>query len=484
MIPDVSTRNGAAVMKVTFDRKELYEKILEENGSFIYLADMESYELVYLTASSLRILGFPPDDKSYIGKKCYEVLQGKTEPCEFCSNCKLTESEFYVWEHFNAWLNRHFAIRDKIIRLSGRALRMEIAEDVSGIFEERRKLEKDLNEEKTLMNCIQSMMAAESDDRSVRELLEKLCMMYDGDRGYIFQFDYELETSTNTYEWCRQGIRPEIDNLQNLPLQEAKVWIDIFKQGSGVCIDDLERERSHDCYEYQLLAPQGITSLVVVPLLKENQIIGLMGVDNPRKKPDDLSLMKMIAQFVSNDIEKRRILKELEKSSQIDLLSKVFNQNRYLMDLEKLIGEKERPIGVIFLDLNNLKEINDTCGHDIGDELIRKTASILYTVFPKEVYRIGGDEFVVLSRITEAENFYGKAESLREQFGKEKVQISMGVDWYSGGDSLRESISRADERMYVEKAKSKSGNIRSKPYKNMGVSERAAGTVENNAGKM
>lgn len=448
------------MMKIELDMKELYEKILDENGSIIFLSDIETYEMVYATRSTLRILGRPLDDTSYIGQKCYEVLQGRQEPCEFCNNNQLSFTEYYCWEHFNPIMNRYFSKRDKMIVISGHKLRLEIAEDISHLIKEKQKLEEDLGAEKSMMICIQNMTAAESGDQTVKELLEKVCSLYEGDRGYIFEFDYQQGTSTNTYEWCRQGVQPQKARLQYLPLEYSQPWIDIFSNGGDINIGDVQSELDHDSCIYKILAVQDITSLAAVPLLKGEDIVGFIGVDNPVKKPEDLSLFKMIAQFVANDIEKRRILQELAQSSNIDLLAKVYNRNRYISDVRKMNDDKTMETGVIFLDLDNLKEVNDTFGHDRGDELIKRTASILYAYFPDEVYRIGGDEFIVLNRKLDHKEFEEMSKQLRGQFEKEQIRISMGVSWHFRGKDLKESILKADDLMYQEK----SGNKNNKRY--------------------
>ncbi len=439
-------------MEMNFDKNEIYEKILEENGSIIFLADMKTHELIYMTRSTLHILGRSPDDTSYIGKPCYKILQGQDAPCHFCNNRRLSFYKFDCWEHFNPMLKRYFSVRDKKIMLAGRTLRMEIADDISGTVLEKQQLQNDLSAEKAMMLCIQQLTAAESNDQSINALLEKVCDLYEGERGYIFQFDYEKEIFANTYEWCRKGIHPEIGNLQNLPLSGAEGWIHLFREEKCVNIQDLERDVPHDSYEYRLLAPQGVNSLVAVPLLKEKQIVGFIGVDNPKNDPGDLSLMRTIAQFVSNDMEKRKILEELEKSSSYDMLSGVFNRNRYIMDMDEWKEDKTLCAGVIFLDLDNLKDINDAFGHDAGDDLIQRTAAALKDFFPEDVYRIGGDEFVVLCKGAGRGEFEKRVCELRSRFLSDNTRVSMGFTYLTGGENLQEAILEADKLMYREKA--------------------------------
>ena len=438
-------------MDFPFDKMEIYENILDAGSSVVYLSDIETYQLVYMTRNTLRILGRPADDTTYVGELCYKLLQGLEAPCPFCNNDKLDCDRFECWQYYNPTLQRYFSIRDKKLLLEGRALRMEVADDITELALEKQRLQKDLSAEKSLIDCIQDLSVTESHDRSVNDLLFKLCRLYDAERGYIFQFDFENDTFSNTYEWCLEGVRPEQDNLQNIPMTEAVHWIETFERGEGIRIADFKTEVSPNSPEYKVLAPQEITSLVAVPLLEGKRIVGFLGVDNPKQLPEDLSLMRSIAQFVANDMEKRRILNDLERTSNTDLLSTVFNRNRYTIDVKALEEEKKTSLGVIFLDLDHLKEVNDTYGHDRGDELIRAVAGVLCDFFPDQVYRIGGDEFVVLCSSLSQEEFTGASRRLRCRLKDARIGASFGAVWHFAGASLDEDILRADRLMYREK---------------------------------
>lgn len=93
------------------DRKSDYFKwMMDEYVGNVYLADLETYELLYLNSSSCETLGRPFEQVA--GRKCYEVIQGRTSPCPFCTNHLLTEDEFYEWEFYNPVLDRIFLIKD------------------------------------------------------------------------------------------------------------------------------------------------------------------------------------------------------------------------------------------------------------------------------------------------------------------------------------------------------------------------------------
>ena len=104
-------------------RQEEIGTIAEGMDEIIYVSDVETYELYYMNAQGRKITGI----YDYKGRKCYEVLQGKEKPCEFCTNGKLCKSKFHVWERNNAFLGSRYILKDKLISWQGRKARLEMA---------------------------------------------------------------------------------------------------------------------------------------------------------------------------------------------------------------------------------------------------------------------------------------------------------------------------------------------------------------------
>lgn len=106
---------------------EYFKMMLDEYIGNVYISDMESYELLYLNRSSYETLGQFPGDP--LGRKCYEVIQGRDTPCPFCTNSRLTEDEFYEWEFYNPVLDRTFLIKNRIVDWEGHRARLELSHD-------------------------------------------------------------------------------------------------------------------------------------------------------------------------------------------------------------------------------------------------------------------------------------------------------------------------------------------------------------------
>lgn len=94
----------------------------------IYISDMDTYELLYLNKYACETLGTTP--KPVLGRKCYEVIQGRDTPCPFCTNSKLKSDETYEWEFDNPFLQKTFIIKDRLIEWEGHRARIELSHDM------------------------------------------------------------------------------------------------------------------------------------------------------------------------------------------------------------------------------------------------------------------------------------------------------------------------------------------------------------------
>ncbi len=426
-------------------------KATESSENLIYIATLDSYELLYMNDRTLMALGLP-EDYEYSGKKCYQVLQGKNSPCEFCTNHLLSRDKAYHWKYFNPIINGHFLISDKLIEFDEKLVRFEAATDITRELEHQKDLIERLGTEETLLRGIQILSEHHDIRDAVSKLLEAVTEFYQGDRGYIFEFDYTAETANNTYEWCREGVTSEREHLQDVPLEELSEWIEMYEQKGEFYISSLEQEVSRDAIQYQKLNAQNITSLITAPMKKEGRITGFIGVDNPKIHLKDPGLLKSITYFIIEDFEKRELFEMMERMSYYDLLTQVYNRNKYAKVLRELAGRTLESVGIVYMDLNGLKLANDTYGHNYGDYLIKKTASLLKSYFTDNIFRLGGDEFLVLCVDMEKKLFDDTVEQLRKEVEEHReINASIGSIWTRDTSNMEEQVAYADELMYAEK---------------------------------
>lgn len=301
-----------------------------------------------------------------------------------------------------------------------------------------------------LNSCVGKLNSDTDIDVGINNLLATVNGYFQADRTYVFEIDPDRDVLINTFEYiCGQEVSAQMDNLQEVPVSVIKVWMQNFRQGRSYYMSDLEQERGQPSYE--MLKAQQVWRLLAVPLMKGGAMVGFLGVDNPRAHYDDATLLASIQFFVTNSLDRKKQQAYLEKLSYRDMLTGLYNRNRYIERLEAYKQVQDQQIGAIYIDLNGLKKVNDEQGHRAGDEMIVRAAGTIAGIFAEDAYRVGGDEFVVILLDVSREDFARKTEQLRRQMQENSVDASIGGVWQASTENLENLLRLADENMYREK---------------------------------
>ncbi|MBQ4133506.1 MAG: diguanylate cyclase, partial [Desulfovibrionaceae bacterium] len=421
--------------------------ILDAMDDICYVSDPETYELIYVNRAGRQYL---PKGQEIIGRKCYHALQQLDKPCDFCTNHLLSPGLKYNWERFNAYVDDHFALTDTLIEVDGKLLRLEVARNITEYKNFQKNLEHRLNLEETLSACVRCLASGQNVSDNINNLLAVIGEYYGANRAYIFEIYYDRETLDNTYEWCRPGVSVQIDNLKNLPIEAIDVWLKRFR-GQGYFSITALNDLSPDSLDYQILEPQGVKSLMAAPLVHNDKIVGFLGVDDPARHTDELRLLQMVPVFLQDELMKRRMIEKMEWLSFRDALTGLYNRNKYASTLNELMENPPCKMGIIYVDINGLKIANDSHGHEYGDRMIARVANHIESSVRGDVYRIGGDEFVVLCPAVEEQELEAMVGALRKRMAMEDISVSIGTSWNDDMVDVTDLIRFADHRMYAEK---------------------------------
>ena len=427
-------------------------EFFENLDEYVYVADAETHELVYMNKKTLRTYGFQSCDE-ITGLKCYEVLQGNSVPCGICNNEQLKHGYFKEWEYYNPLLRKDLHIKDTLVEEDGKKYRMEIAIDCGALSEREENSADYRNMEAALNRAIRVALRQETMDQTLQVLLEFIGKTLEAGRAYIFERD-ERNYDSNTYEWAAKGVTPEKDTLQNLPPEICEGWYQKFEENQNIVTENLEDMKDVDPQMYEVLSRQNIHSLVVVPLYDDEKVIGFYGVDNPPARYFNFvsEMLQIMGHFIVSSLKQRNLVRELEVMSYSDPLTTL--GNRYAMERYIQQADHKKPIGVVYCDITGLKRVNDSEGHSAGDRLIRRCCGCLKRVFAGNgLFRIGGDEMVVLcSGISEAE-LYRKVEELKADLEACHATMAVGAAVSTleevGEDYL---LIEPERRMYQDKA--------------------------------
>ncbi len=291
------------------DRWGFFDNINE----IVYVSDLENYQLVYMNKKALEVYGINSLEEVR-GRSCHQILRGSGSPCSFCSGFASEPGRFEERQYYDRNLDRHFLLRSTILTENGKRYRLEMALDISEQEQQKNMVQSVQNLEAVINEGLRVALLEETPDQSLEVLLGYLGKALSGERTYIFERN-SAGCDDNTYEWTAPGVRPEKENLQNVPPEVCASWYRNFSIGKHIVINDLEDIRVSDPLQYENLKNQDIHSLVVVPLYDDDRIIGFYGVDNPPAKSLEYTsnMLQTAAYFIVSSLRRRNLVRKLEE---------------------------------------------------------------------------------------------------------------------------------------------------------------------------
>jgi PAS domain S-box-containing protein len=248
-----------------------------------------------------------PDDKQAVMEAFQAHLEGKTP--EFVYEHRMLHKEGSV-----RWiLARGTAIRDA----QGNAVRVVGADaDITLRKRAEEALRRRLDYENMVTYISTQAISIDDIAKFQDDCLEIMGKTLDVSRIYIFEHCHETDTMDNTFEWVASGITPQKDNLQGIPSRALPWWVDMMKNDKIINYKDIEGIPGEK--EKEILRPQGIESILVVPLFVQGEYHGFIGFDECRNKRawlvEDVELLRTISQIITGTLERKRAEEALRES--------------------------------------------------------------------------------------------------------------------------------------------------------------------------
>jgi len=324
-------------------------------------------------------------------------------------------------------------------------------------------------------NILYNISRAANSDISLTQLYpvirEELSTIIDTTNFYIALFDEEKNKLYFSYYADETGEKDK-DFLASKYSNSDSIFNYIFKTGESLLLN-------YNKYKKMIARGDFVSHDVItnkqvwlgVPLRVENKIIGSMVLqsytDPDLYSPKDIKLMEFVSQQVATAIERKQIEEKLKFLSLYDPLTKLPNRVLFYdrMRQEIAYAKRERKkFALMFLDLNNFKEVNDRFGHNIGDQVLQGVAKKFNTLLREAdtICRLGGDEFIILlPRLAQPrENSVDVARKILHSLGEPFlikdnqifVNTSIGIALYpDDGEEEEILIKNADKAMYTAK---------------------------------
>ena len=156
-------------------------------------------------------------------------------------------------------------------------------------------------------------------DEAIDEALRIIGGLIDACRAYLFCYDFEAGVMSNTHEWCAERVAAEKDNLQNVPLDLFPGWVSAHRRGDEYFVPDVQQLEPGDILR-DVLEPQGIQSLITLPLMNGEECLGFVGFDAVRDHRawghGEIQLLSVMAEMLANLEIKRRATLKMEALNQ------------------------------------------------------------------------------------------------------------------------------------------------------------------------
>lgn len=322
---------------------------------------------------------------------------------------------------------------------------------VRRISNKSNEFEKDLNVSQTLIQCVRKLSNSTNQKEAIEDILKTICEFYQAERCYLLDLDFENKQTNTIYEYGNRNDDVHIDNMVRLCLENMDLVQRFFENQKSYYIEDVTQEIPSTSPIYSSFISQKIHSIILVPFVDNHQIKGVFAVDNPKQNYYQKDFLESLCFFIETAMTREKEKKHLQNLSYVDSLTYAQNRNHFNEYLKKNRCKELHFVGVIYLDLNGLKEINDKMGHLAGDTLIISASYVLQEIFADNSYRIGGDEFVVIEQDVLESEFMSKYNKLLVRMKELEISVATGYIWKERCLNLSEILQEADQKMYEDK---------------------------------
>jgi HD-GYP domain-containing protein (c-di-GMP phosphodiesterase class II) len=337
------------------DERARSEAIIAGIGEGISIQDT-NFKILYQNQVHKDIVG------DHFGEYCYKAYERNDSVCEGCPVAMTFEDGKVHTEE------RRVDLDDRILYVeitasplkdaTGKIIRgIEVVRDIT----EHKQAEEVSRHRVQFEELIMSISTHFLDltqyelDSGTNYALQRIGEFCDVDRSYVFLFSDGLTRMDNTHEWCAEGIEPQIDNLKGLKVDNFIWYTEKLKRLETIKIPrvaDLPSEASAEKVEFQL---KGIQSLVVVPLVYREGLVGFIGFDSVLKEKtwldEHISLLKIVGEIFVNALQRKKFEEDLQRN--YDRLSSLRNIDRTISStldmrviLDVLVEEVTRRLSV------------------------------------------------------------------------------------------------------------------------------------------
>ncbi len=270
--------------KTAFER---FEKLFRANPALMAISNIETKKFIDVNDTFLKTLGYKKSE--IIGKTLSDLNLFVEKEKEnqlrqrLLSEGSISETEIEICSKNGQIRTGLFS--GEIIENAGKDYLLSVMMDIT----QQKKVEDQLNKEIKFQKLLMNMAIKYTNisigmlNDSVNNALKEMGEFVGADRVYIFDIDEKKGTTSNTYEWCSEGTEPMIDYFQDQPIDMFPKWFAIHKRGEAISIDDISALPEDNEFR-KLQEPQGVKSMLSIPIMNGSALTGMIGFDSIKQK--------------------------------------------------------------------------------------------------------------------------------------------------------------------------------------------------------
>ncbi len=361
-------------------REEKLAQITDNMTDIIFINDFD-FNVIYVSPSVEKVYGFNPIEYSKrtpiqrFPPATINQLQSLLEE-KLKSGHQDTESVLVEIQEYNA--NNQLidiSVHAKLLLNENNEPKAIIgsARDIS----KRKKIEKKLNKQLELQSLFSSLamkyinLPLDEISKHILQSLKEFAEYTHSDRAFIFKYDWDKGLVSNTYEWCKEGIKPVIGILQDISVDYLNSWHQAHKKGQVVIINDSSKIID-DEETKKFIEKQDIKSTITVPLMDKDECVGFVGFDSVlsthQYSEDDETLLRIFAHMLVNVRNRISMAEELQKEKERALESDKLKSNL----LKNISHEFRTP-------LNGIIGLSEQLKDNQLEKESQKMANMIYT---------------------------------------------------------------------------------------------------------
>lgn len=316
---------------------------------------------------------------------------------------------------------------------------------IKNMADDKTILKQQIEQMRCMLTGQSILLKAHLDTSAFNDALQKIADYFRSDEVFFYLADSYAVEGKCLWQNKDSCLKTDIH-----PLAEA-VYKALGTSGKNCILYSADTDA--DDFLLPKLSGHRLLNLLAVPIKDHNRnMIGVLCCCNGTKKLSQIRFMNSVASGIFRSINNYNGYYSVVRKAQYDTLTGLKNQNNYYAALYELSLTEMKSFACIYIDVNGLHELNNHLGHKAGNAMLREVAQALRAHFDAaNIYRIGGDEFVVLCQDVCREDITSAIRRAQDDIRSLDYEISIGVEWRSRHINVKEIVNAAEQTMLKNK---------------------------------